>query len=150
MKTVTIVAGAAFLGGLYWLYRHHEAQGQIYELPPLENPPVTTMPGGQGQVVTAPLPPPFAASLPSPDPVQLQALLSWTSGTGNPQLYASWINQLDPTDLNNMYDILVNDWMSGAGASPTQTSNWNDLVKRYPFLKIPQSMVGGCMNFNCS
>lgn len=151
---MVILVGAA-IGGAYWLHKHHEGQDQIDQLPPMTNPPMASLPmaslpGGFTTLVIAPLPPAIAAAAPAPDPVAIQALLSWSAGTGNPSLYFAWINQLSPTDVNNMYDILVNDWMASGRATPTQTSNWNDLVNRYPFLKVPQSMVGGCNNFNCS
>lgn len=149
MRTSTLAVLVLSLGGAYWLVKHKQAQGEIMELPPIV-PPMVSLPGSQDQVVSAPLPPPIAATMPAPDPTQLTALLGWTGSTGNQPLYAAWVSQLSPADVNNMYDILVNDWMTGSGATPTQTSNWNDLVSRYPFLRVPQSMVGGCTNFNCN
>lgn len=58
------------------------------------------------------------------------AVATWAQDDGRAgalQLLANCI----PTEFANMYDIIVNDWDKTGQATPTQTANWNAIVKKY-------------------
>lgn len=58
------------------------------------------------------------------------AVATWAQGDGRAGALQLLAN-CDPTEFANMYDIIVNDWDKSGVASPTQTANWNAIVKKY-------------------
>ena len=149
-----IGAGVGFL--VYELYQHFEASGQIVALAASTTP----VPAYPVSAATAPVPilsPGAAANVASniaapltptstPNSTQLQDLLNWAAGTKNPTLYAEMVNQLTATQLNSLYQILVQQWDTGDPPTVANTAFWNSLRLIYPFLNTGGV---GCTNFSC-
>lgn len=153
--------------GLYYLWQHFDAAGQITDLAATTTPvPAYTGSGPSVSQTTvtpsitpitsfAPLtngPSVIAAGQPitassAPNNVQLQDLLNWATETKNPSLYQAMINQLSASDLNSLYGILVNQWDTGASPTLAETTFWNYLRGIYPFLNTAGV---GCNNFTCT
>lgn len=142
-----LLGALAIAGGAYWYFGvHSPAAADIVSQPPV---PAGALPGTSQSAVGVSSPPPVGTSTNAlgQDTTQLNALLAWSQQTKNPALYAAMINQLSPSDLSGMYNILTTAWNVGVVPSAAQTAFWNGLTSRYPFLKVGGL---GCSNFTCS
>lgn len=142
-----LLAGIAAAALAYWYFGVHvPAAADIVSQPPV---PQAALPSTSQTAVgvSAAAPVGTSATSTGQDVTQLNALLAWSNYTQNPTLYAAMINQLDPSDLNNMYNILTTAWNTHTTPTVAQAAFWSMMNNKYPFLK-----VGGvnCTNFSCT
>jgi hypothetical protein len=157
MNTATKVGIAGGLGVIgYLVWQHMSASNQIAAVVSTTAPPSNVAlpsevadPNTLVPFSSVPLPPPITP-IQIAQPVsgaQMLALTGWANGTPNPTLANQFVQQLAATDANQLYNIIINDWDTGAGPTAAMTSFWNDLVSRYPFLRVGGQ---GCNNFQCN
>src|ERR1700676_2399770 len=110
-----VVGGILAVGAVgYFLLKKNQASASS----PAAAPGNTPSSGTSNQVISAqPSPPPAAA----PDQVagMQQALLQWSTGSKNPNLYAQWIKALTAQQTSAMYDIVTNYWSGKSPETPT-------------------------------
>jgi len=152
---ILLIAGVAGVG-LWWWFSQGQAQASLAAHTPAVPVPAPIPTGTADQIA-----PPALTVSPSGGTVAMSvtqqqavalgqmttALLAWAQQTKNPALYATWINQLGPSDIASLYNILTTYWAGTAPATPAQISYWNSLVAEYPFLKTGGV---GCSNLACS
>jgi hypothetical protein len=144
-----LLAGIAAAGLAYWYFGvHAPAAAAIVSQPAVPQAALpSTSQSGSPVGVSAVLPVGSNMTSSGQDVTQLNALLAWATQTQNPTLYAAMINQLDPSDLNNMYNILTTAWDANTTPTVAQAAFWSMLNNKYPFLKV--SGVN-CTNFACT
>lgn len=145
-KYLALGAVAAVALGYYWYTQHQTAAAAIVSQPtvPKSSLPVT-VPVATGM---ATIPPVGTSSTSSgQDVTELNALLTWSLKTQNPTLYQEMINALTPSQLDSLYGILTTEWTTGAAPTTAQTTFWNQLRQKYPFLN---SGGKGCNNLQCN
>jgi hypothetical protein len=160
-KTKILLIGGVAAIGAWWWFTTGSAQASLAAhapatpVPTPGNAPTSLTPADTADQVTTPsistsggtvaVAPAQAAV--SANAAMMTALLAWAQQTKNPTLYASWIDQLGPSDIASLYNILTTYWAGTAPATPAQIAYWNGLVAAYPFL---QSGGVGCANFACN
>lgn len=124
------------LAGIAGIYLAYEAytKNQSASLPP---PPVVPT-GGTLPVTTqtatatpAPSLSPTSGSAPNGiDPTVYATVMQWVNEDGRPPVIA-FGQAAVPAEFNGLYDIIVNQWQTGAPATAARTAFWNNLRNEY-------------------
>jgi hypothetical protein len=147
-----LVAGVAGVG-LWWWYTQGSAMASLAAH---VSPAPTPGSGTTADQVTTPMVSTSGGTVaisPTQAAITSQAqmtaaLLAWAPSSKNPPLYEQMINQLSPSDLSGLYNLLTTYW-AGKTAEPTpaQVTFWNNLRLEYPFLNTGGV---GCSNLACN